>query len=229
MGEYLRECEASDHMGWNDPANMRVVERIQRNTVTQISSNITVDRENPVDPTASKLSGKLGKKLLPKVGYGRNRSGGSGGGGGSGSKINNVNFSVLSKSISGSELTLEYELKLTQGKKTVEYTVLVESEGGLIDPKSWKNDIGTVYPIEITQFSVKSLSSTTEAEKIFSDISCGSAETEASNEFVSVSLCDDSGAHAGFKIVSQIPSPVIRGTLKIKTADKKYRPSYKIV
>ena len=133
------------------------------------------------------------------------------------------------KSISGSELTLEYELKLTQGKKTAEYTVLVESEGGLIDPKSWKNDIGTVYPIEITQVSVKSLSSTTEAEKIFSDISCSSTETEASNEFIAVSLCYDSGAHAGFKIVSQIPSPVIRGTLKIKTADKKYRPSYKIV
>ena len=34
---------------------------------------------------------------------------------------------------------------------------------------------------------------------------------------------------AGFKIVSQISSPVIKGTLKLKTADKKYRPSYKIV
>ena len=121
-------------MGWNDPANMRVVERIQRNTVNQIHSNLTVEKEDHVEATASKLSGKLGKKLLPKIGYGRTRGGGGGGGGGgSGAKINNVDFSVLSKSISGSELTLEYELKLTQGKKTAEYTVLVESEGGLID------------------------------------------------------------------------------------------------
>ena len=230
LGEYLRECEASDHMGWNDPANMRVVERIQRNTVNQIYSKLTVKKADHVEATASKLSGKLGKKLLPKVGYGRTRSGGGGGGGGgSGAKINNVEFAVLSKTISGSELTVEYELKLTQGKKTVEYTVLVESEGGLIDPKSWKNDIGTAYPIEITEVIVKSLSSTTEPEKVFSDVMCSCAATEASNDYLTLSLCDDSNAFAGFKIVSKISSPVIKGILKLKTADKKYRPSYKIV
>ena len=58
---------------------------------------------------------------------------------------------------------------------------------------------------------------------------CSSAVTEASNEFITLCLSDDSNAFAGFKIVSQISSPVIKGTLKLKTADKKYRPSYKIV
>lgn len=231
LGEYLRECEASDHMGWDDPANMRVVERIQRKTVSQICSNLTVAKQNHVEATASKLSGKLGKKLLPKVGYGRTKggSGRGGAGGGSGTKINNIEFTVLSKTISDSELIVEFELKLTHGKKTAEYTVLVESEGGLIDPKSWKNDIGTVYPIEVTQVNIISLASTTEAEKAFSDMMCNKTSTEASNEFISLRLCDDNGAFAGFKISSQISTPVIKGNMKLKAADKKYRPSYKIV
>ena len=228
LGEYLRECEASDHMGWNDPANMRVVERIQRNTVNQICSKLTVEKENHIEAAASKLSGKLGKKLLPPIGYGRTKGGGGGSGGG-GSKINNIEFLILSKSISGSELTVEYELRLTQGKKTAEYTVLVESEGGLIDPKSWKNDIGTAYPVEIKQISISSLSSSTESEKNFSDMVCTGTSTEATNEFISMCLSYDSDALAVFKIVSQISSPVIKGTLKFETADKKYRPSYKIV
>lgn len=38
LGEYLRACEASDHMGWDDPAKMQIVTRIQKNTVTQIEN-----------------------------------------------------------------------------------------------------------------------------------------------------------------------------------------------
>ena len=40
LGEYLRACEASDHMGWDDPAKMQIVTRIQKNTVTQIENKI---------------------------------------------------------------------------------------------------------------------------------------------------------------------------------------------
>lgn len=230
LGEYLRECEAADHMGWKDQSSMRVVERIQRNMAKQIYSKFIVEKSKHVDATASKLSGKLGKKLLPKIGYGRTRLGGSGGSsGGSGAKINNVEFVILSKTISGFELIVEYELKLAREKKTAEYTVLVESEGGLIDPKSWENDIGTAYPIEITEVDVKSLSSATEPEKVFSNMVCSSKVPEVTNEFITLYLCHDNNAFAGFKIVSQSSSLVIKGTMKLKTADKKYRPSYKIV
>lgn len=230
LGEYLRECEASDHMGWNDPANMRVVERIQRNTSSQICSSVTDEKTEHIEAAASKLSGKLGRKLLPKVGYGRSKVGGRGSsGGGSGTKINNIEFFVLSRSFEGSELLLEYELKLLHGKKTAEYTLLVDSEGGLIDPNSWNGDIGTGFPIEISQVSVNKLSSSVEAEKSFSNMSCDCLNTEAVNEYVALSMCVESGAFIGFKIVSEISSPTIKGIIKLKTTDKKYRPAYKIM
>lgn len=229
LGEYLRECEASDHMGWKDPANMQVVERIQKNTVNQIFGKIVSLKTRQIEATASKLSGKLGRKLLPRIGYGRvPRDGGSGGSSG-GSKLNNVEFNIISSNITEAELTIEYELKLTNGKKTAELTVLIDSEGGLIDPKAWRNDIGTEFPVEFTEVTIHSLSSTTEEEKIFTDVFCNKDHIRMRNQYIELNLDNVDEVYAGFKIVSNISSPVIKGKMKLKTADKKYRPSFKIV
>lgn len=229
LGEYLRECEASDHMGWKDPANMQVVERIQKNTVNKICGKIVSVKTGQIEATASKLSGKLGRKLLPRIGYGRVPIGGGSGGSGGGSKLNNVEFNIISRYITGSELTLEYELKLTQEKKTAEFTVLIDSEGGLIDPKAWQNDIGTEFPVEFTEVTIRSLSSTTEQEKLFTDVFCSKDRIRMKNQYIELNLDNVDEVYAGFKIVSNISSPVIKGKMKLKTADKKYRPSFKIV
>lgn len=229
LGEYLRECEASDHMGWKDPANMQVVERIQKNTVNQIFGKIVSVKTRQIEATASKLSGKLGRKLLPRIGYGRvPRGGGSGGASGS-SKLNNVEINIISSNITEAELTIEYELKLTNGKKTAELTVLIDSEGGLIDPKAWRNDIGTEFPVEFTEVTIQSLSSTTEEKKIFTDVFCSKDHIRMRNQYIELNLDNVDEVYAGFKIVSNISSPVIKGKMKLKTADKKYRPSFKIV
>ena len=229
LGEYLRECEASDHMGWKDPANMQVVERIQKNTVNQIFGKIVSLKTKQIEATASKLSGKLGRKLLPRIGYGRVPRGGGSGGSGGGSKINNVEFNIISRNITEAELTIEYELKLTNGKKTAELTVLIDSEGGLIDPKAWQNDIGTEFPVEFTEVTIHSLSSTTEEKKIFTDVFCNKDHIRMRNQYIELNLDNIDEVYAGFKIVSNISSPVIKGKIKLKTADKKYRPSFKIV
>lgn len=229
LGEYLRECEASDHMGWKDPANMQVVERIQKNTVNQIFGKIVSLKTRQIEATASKLSGKLGRKLLPRIGYGRVPRGGGSGGSGGGSKLNNVEINIISSNITEAELTIEYELKLTNGKKTAELTVLIDSEGGLIDPKAWRNDIGTEFPVEFTEVTINSLSSTTEEEKIFTDVFCNKDHIRMRNQYIELNLDNVDEVYAGFKIVSNISSPVIKGKMKLKTADKKYRPSFKIV
>lgn len=229
LGEYLRECEASDHMGWKDPANMQVVERIQKNTVNQIFGKIVSLKTRQIEATASKLSGKLGRKLLPRIGYGRVPRGGGSGGSSGGSKLNNVEINIISSNITETELTIEYELKLTNGKKTAELTVLIDSEGGLIDPKAWRNDIGTEFPVEFTEVTIHSLSSTTEEEKIFTDVFCNKDHIRTRNQYIELNLDNVDEVYAGFKIVSNISSPVIKGKMKLKTADKKYRPSFKIV
>lgn len=51
LGEYLRACEASDHMGWDDPAKMQIVTRIQKNTVTQIENKIVKNNEPKFEAT----------------------------------------------------------------------------------------------------------------------------------------------------------------------------------
>ena len=229
LGEYLRECEASDHMGWKDPANMQVVERIQKNTVNQIFGKIVSLKTRQIEATASKLSGKLGRKLLPRIGYGRVPRGGGSGGSSGGSKLNNVEINIISSNITEAELTIEYELKLTNGKKTAELTVLIDSEGGLIDPKAWRNDIGTEFPVEFTEVTIHSLSSTTEEEKIFTDVFCNKDHIRMRNQYIELNLDNVDEVYAGFNIVSNISSPVIKGKMKLKTADKKYRPSFKIV
>lgn len=49
------------------------------------------------------------------------------------------------------------------------------------------------------------------------------------NQYIELNLDNVDEVYAGFKIVSNISSPVIKGKMKLKTADKKYRPSFKIV
>lgn len=229
LGEYLRECEASDHMGWNDPANMQVVVRIQRNTVKQLQKNLVSEKSDGIEATASKLSGRLGRKLLPRVGYGR-KKGGSGGtsGGTGGSKINNTIFKVLSQKYLNNELAVEFELKLTQGKRTAEFTNLSKSEAGLIDPKSWENEIGTEFPIRISDISVCSISSGDE-NYAFDTLHCNSSDKSVSNEFVEISIIDDGKVYTSFKLISKVPVPTIKGTILLKATDKKYRPDFKIV
>lgn len=229
LGEYLRDCEASDHMGWNDPANMQLVQRIQRNTVNQICNKIVSSKTNEIEATASKLSGKLGRKLLPRIGYGRIPGGGGGGTSSGSTKLNNVEFNVLSNSIVGTELLIEYELKLKQSKKKVEFTVLIESEGGLIDPQSWRGDIGTPFPITFVDVHINSLSSNVEEERVFSDIVCTEQSPNATNEYLDLCLNTDNGVYAYCEINTRISSPIIRGAMRLKALDKKYRPIFKIV
>ena len=109
LGEYLRDCEASDHMGWNDPVKMQIVQRIQKNTVNQISGHLKKSEQVNVDATASKLAGRLGRNLLPRVGYGKKPggSGGSGGSGGGGTKINNIVLEISSQTIHGNSLVMK--------------------------------------------------------------------------------------------------------------------------
>lgn len=99
----------------------------------------------------------------------------------------------------------------------------------MIDPKAWQNDIGTEFPVEFTEVTIRSLSSTTEQEKLFTDVFCSKDRIRMKNQYIELNLDNVDEVYAGFKIVSNISSPVIKGKMKLKTADKKYRPSFKIV
>ena len=231
LGDYLRDCEASDHMGWDDPAKMQIVTRIQKNTVNQINQKFSKGSEIKVDATASKLAAKLGRSLLPRVGYGKKKSGGgSGGSGGSGAKLKNLDFEILSMTVSGKEIEIPFRLKFAHSKKAAEFELIVASEGGWITPSSWQNDIGTAFPASIQSFTVQTIATNIEPEPIEINASCTALSSEYESEKVSVSLVAAEGSHelTSVKINAHILNMEMKGVLKLLAYDKKYRFSIKV-
>ena len=234
LGDYLRDCEASDHMGWDDPAKMQIVTRIQRNTANQINQKYSKGSEVKVDATASKLAAKLGRSLLPRVGYGKKKSNGngtgSGTGGGGGTKLKDLEFEILSVSISGNEIEMPFHLKYAHSKKAAELELIVASEGGWITPSSWQNDIGTSFPASIQSFTIQTIATNIEPDPIQVNNGCTALSHEYKSEKVSISLeaAEGSKEFSSVKVNANILNMEMTGVLKLKAYDKKYRFSIKV-
>ena len=232
LGEYLRACEASDHMSWTDPAKMQIVERIQKNTINRIVRQQTSEEKAQIDATASKLSGKLGRILLPRVGYAKS-SGGSGGGGyvGGGSKMKDISFEITSRSFQGNNLTLNFKLKLFHAKKTADVAVIVDSEGGRIDPTAWQKDIGTPFPASIEKLAVHTVTSKAMDTPIFVEKVCTPENLQTSCDYVTVELgrADGSLQLTSFKVNANILNMEIEGAMTIRARDKKYNFSVRVI
>ena len=230
FARYLRDCESSDHMEWNDPVKMQIVARIQKNTVNQIHSMISKQSNVQIDATASKLSNRLGRNLLPRVGYGKSSSRGNGGGNGSGGKVNNVSFSVLSQYMLGNKLSIDFELKLLHTKKDSEISLIIASEGGWIDPKSWQDEIGTAFPAQITACEFKTMATGVAPEPVETDVSCDCYEPECGtgNYKACMKKAEKSSVFTGIKVQSEVLNLRVTGTMVVVATDKKYRFNFKI-
>ena len=232
LGEYLRACEASDHMSWVDPAKMQIVDRIQKNTVNCIIKQQTADKKVQIEATASKLSGKLGRMLLPRAGYASgSRGGGSDGGSGGGVKLKDVSFEILSRSFNESNLILDFCLKLSHAKKDVDVSVIVDSEGGRIDSAAWQTDIGTLFPATIAGLTIHSAGSKATESPVMVDAACTPDNPAIVNEYLRVELGQAVGSsqYTSFKVKSSILNIELRGTLTIHARDKKYNFSFRVV
>lgn len=230
LGAYLRACEASDHMGWDDPAKMQIVARIQKNTATQIENKVVSITEPRVEATASKLAVTLGRSLLPRVGYGKKKKAIGGGGGGRGGAMKNIEFEMASMSVSGNMIEIPFKLRLSHGKKAVNMELIVASEGGWIIPNAWQNDIGTSFPATISAFEIKTLASNIDHEPIQINDGCTAEKVRFECEKVSAELVSAEESHelTSVKINASILNMELIGTLRIKAYDKKYRFSIKI-
>lgn len=231
LGEYLRSCEASDHMGWSDPAKMAIVTKIQKNTANQIAKVQTSADEKRVDATASRLSGKLGKLLMPRVGYAKgekNRGGGSGSGGGT---IKDLFFEVTEQRITGDELQLSFKIKMAHAKRKGTISLVIESEGGRIDSLGWQRDIGTPYPLSISELFLDTLRTHDTEEPAALDIRCSREAVKCEGEKISAEICREEGSSefASFSVMSHVIAPEILGRLKITARDRRYSFSFKVV
>lgn len=231
LGEYLRSCEASDHMGWSDPAKMSVVARIQKNTVTQITKLQNVNDEKKVEATASRLSGKLGKLLMPRVGYAKGNGGRGSGGAGGGGTVRNLTFEILDQKITGNDLSVEYRIKMDHSKKTADISLVIESEGGRIDSLGWQRDIGTLFPATITSATIATIKSSElqELEQINESCTRNSPKYEGEKLTANISKVDGGSEYTTFSVSSKIIAPEIKGFLNIHARDKRYSFSFKVV
>ncbi len=248
LGEYLRECEASDHMGWNDPVKMQIVQRIQKNSIKLINKHIKayyIDNNN-IDATASKLSGRLGRSLLPRIGYGKpgnngggngtggggNGTGGGGGtgrGGGTGGRVGGIKFDIISRTIKGNLIEMDFSLKLSTPKKTASLSLMVASEAGWIDSSSWAEEIGTEFPLTIKNCYIDNVITDVINKPYFIGKNCSEEEDSITTEILDVNLQaeTDNSKFTQINFSAHIQSPQIFGTLKILSYDKKYQFTFR--
>ena len=230
LGVYLRECEASDHMGWNDPAKMQIVQRIQKNAINAINRHIKASAEVNGDATASKLSNRLGKNLLPKIGYGKKPGGKSGPGGGGGTKITNVSFEFMSQTIKGNEVTMDFVLKLSHNKKEAALSMMIASEAGWIDAETWATDIGTEFPVQFVECHIDTV------KTVVSDIPYDVNQTcmphglkiETDELIAQIENEQDSNASSQLHFQTFIQNPEISGRIRLRTYDKKYQFTFRV-
>lgn len=232
FGEYLRRCEASDHMGWDDPAKMQLVARIQKNCVRIINDKTSEDSPQKIEATASKLANKLGKKLLPRIGYGKSKgSGGTGGGGAGGGKITNAELIFTERRILGNSMEMDFSLELKHSKKDAEISVLIASEGGgWITPKSWHEDIGTKFPVKIEKVKIYMLTSPLDQENAGTETECSPAVPEIHLQLAdfSINKAEGSNEYSAFRIKSAVFNLKVFGTISMYAPDKKYQFTVKI-
>jgi len=231
LGAYLRECEASDHMDWNDPVSMEIVKRIRRNTINAIKRQITKSASVNVDATASKLSNRLGRNLLPKIGYGKKSGGNGGSGGGGGTKLVNISFEITSQTIKENEAEFDFVIKLMHSKKEAKLSMMIASEGGWIDAKSWNEDIGTLFPVLIEDLYIKSMKTAVSDIPYIIEQHCfKDSPMYNSDEINAMIQCENGAGEAITQAVisPNVLNPTIEGKIKLKTYDKKYRFTFRV-
>ena len=233
FGEYLRRCEASDHMRWVDPAKMQLVSRIQKNAVKIINEKASGISQKKVEATASKLANKLGKKLLPRIGYGKKQIGGgsSGGTGSGGARIINSQLDITGQRMFGNRMEMDFILTFMHSKKSADISLLIAAEGGnWITPKSWKDDIGTEFPVEINKVEIDTITYSSDVVEKNVDITCKKDSERIDIEEMSLCLTKSEGSkeYSGISIASNVYNLRIKGVITVFAMDKKYQFSFRI-
>ncbi len=223
LGDYLRKCEKSDHMSWTDPASLTVVTNMAERMTSKVNDCYKVKTPADLEGTASRLSGKLGKRLLPTVGFGKKKPGPGGGGSGSGGALDNLECVFTGYRIGNGLLDIDFELKFKNIRKKAFIGVFVESETGLLDAKKWKEDIGTQYPLDIVTLKNCSVYARNSDHHLSFVSDCTRGRRMIENDYSRIQLQYYEEADVmGFRVENTITNAVVSGTIELRSDDKKY-------
>ena len=230
FGEYLRRCEKSDHMDWNDESKQTIVTNIKSQVVKKINNCYKKQDTSGLEGAASRLSGKLGRRLLPKLGYGKQRGGGSGGSGGGGGSASNSNFvlELSPESYDGNNVSRDFKMIFKNNRKEVIVGIFVESEVGLVDAKTWASDIKTPFPITVPIICNCSTYAVNSEKSETFDSSCSPDYKLIQNNYSQLELLyTEEGNVLGIRVMNEITNAVVSGTIVLSAVDKKYCCSLK--
>ena len=227
LGDYLRACEASAHLSWEDKAKYNIISRIQGHVSAAIKDYVIAADHPAVPATASRLSTKLGHLLMPQIGSrpGRGSGGGAGGGGGGGLG-KQLSFKVISQTINDDGLEIAFQLKLLGARKQCQMFIAIDSESGQLDQSSWTKNIETMYPARIAKCQISNIHSDVhESDGLVCE--CNEEHGIYSDEVIDIKLvstCDD-GICSGLCIDTHILHAEMDGVITLKATDRKFRYS----
>ena len=225
FGEYLRKCEKSDHMDWDDKSNLTIVSNLKAQVVAKINSGIKREENSQIEGTASKLSGKLGRKLLPKINFGKTSSGGAGGSGGSGGGGKADNLVIeLTPTINAECVEIKFVLTFKNLRKNVNLGLFIETETGVMDAESWESNINNNFPVKIDRIESVHTFATNSKNTLPVVSICNSNNSCVRSDYTEIKLLyTESGKNVrGMSISNDVTNAVVFGTMLIKSDDKKY-------
>lgn len=216
LGGYLRKCEESDHASWEDKAKFKLISKIKNGTARKIAEGTREDDMSTVSASASRLSGRIGKALMPERGAlakpTKPRSGSGGSGSGRGEK---PTFVTGDPRWSDGALAVPFEMGMGD-KKSRQIRVEIQTEGGTLSSEAWAKEIGTRFPVEIVQASaeIRKSDGTSVA------VSCAEPACENMNSPLAASLLVKGEAPTVFSVGCEVPGQLITGEISLKSLDK---------
>ena len=217
-------------MDWTDPSSFTLISNIKNQVSIKVNAALKGSNEGSVEGTTSKLSGKLGKRLLPTANFGKKPKGGGSGGNGSGGGVpDNLEFILVNKTYVDDSIVMDFSVKFSNAKKKAIIGIFVESETGLVDSGAWQQNIGTDFPITVEAIRECKTFAQNSGKELSLDADCDTNRREAKSDFTRVRIVasDENEGVCGFEIENTITNAIVSGKLVIKTANKKYRCSIK--
>lgn len=221
LGGYLRKCEDSDHASWEDKAKFKLISKIKNNVGRKIAEGTKAAETAAVAASASRLSGRLGRTLMPSKGLlagsndkkGPSKKGGENGGGSpSGAR---TTFKTKNPIWKEGALIIPYEMGMgAKAKRTIQ--IEAQTEAGTLPPKTWNDEIGSAFPASFSRATAV-LRKTDESED---SIECSLPNCSQQCGAISAQLHIVGGSATVFEISCNVPAQLISGELELITSDK---------
>lgn len=223
LGEYLRKCEKSDHMDWNDESTLTIVTNLAKQVTTKINQCYKKTDFSEMSGAASRLSGRLGRRLLPTLNFGKKKGGTGGGSEGGGGAVKNLEVSFTPAKYENNTMSMNFLVKFKNIKKDAFIGVFVESAVGLMDARSWENDIKTAFPITVPILCNCCVYAVNSSQTSTFDSSCSPDCRIIENDFSTIeTVYTEAGSVLGIRINNKITNAIVSGTIVLASSDKKY-------